>query len=153
MKKTVLILITAFLMSDFCAAQGPAKAIFFELGGPGLASLNYDMRFQNSEKGLGGRLGIGGFSLSGDDSRFTAVFVPAAVNYIMSKDDKNYLELGAGVTAVILRDGSADKKESLKSSFYHVDIAYRLQPKEDGFFFRAAITPIFNKHFFWPYYA
>ena len=44
-------------------AQGPAKAIFFELGGPGLASINYDMRFSKSEKGLGARAGVGGFSI------------------------------------------------------------------------------------------
>ena len=153
MKKSLLIITSVLLLSRLCVAQGPAKALFFELGGPGLASLNYDMRFGNTEKGLGGRIGVGGFSLGGDNGRATAVFIPAAINYIMSKDEKNYLELGAGITAVTLSDNSFDKKENFRSSFYHVDIAYRLQPKDDGFFFRAAITPIFNKHFFWPYYA
>ena len=46
MKKT-------FLLTIFCAAfvvtsnaQAPAKAVFFEIGGPGVASINYDMRFE-----------------------------------------------------------------------------------------------------------
>lgn len=153
MKKNFITLFCCIFLSALCCAQSPAKAIFFEIGGPGLASLNYDMRFRNSEKGIGGRIGIGGFSLGSGDDRTTAIFVPFAINQIMSKDEKNYFEIGAGITAVFLKGADADKKENFRSSFGHIDIAYRMQPKHNGFFFRAAITPIFNKHFFWPYYA
>ena len=134
-------------------AQGTAKAIFFELGGPGLASINYDMRFSNSEKGLGARAGVGGFSIGRGDERGTAIFIPLALNYIMSKNERDYFELGAGITPVILREVFLEEGKTFSRTFGHVDLAYRLQPKSGGLFFRAAITPIFSSSFFWPYYA
>ena len=133
-------------------AQGPAKAIFFELGGPGLASINYDMRFSKSEKGLGAGAGVGGFSIGRGNERGTAIFIPLAVNYIMSKNERDYFELGVGVTPVILREIFSEEGKTFSRTFGHVNIAYRLQPKAGGLFFRAAITPIFSRSFFWPYY-
>jgi len=152
MKKWV---ITFVMMScgATTSAQTAAKAIYFELGGPGIASINYDMRFSKSEKGLGGRVGIGGFSIGSREERGTAIFVPLAINYIMTKDDRKYFELGAGITPVILKETFSDDNENFRSSFGHVNFAYRYQPKEGGLFFRAAITPVFSKHFFWPYYG
>jgi len=35
----------------------------FELGGPGLASFNFDMRFSPREDGFGGSIGFGGFNV------------------------------------------------------------------------------------------
>jgi hypothetical protein len=134
-------------------ATAPAKAFFFELGGPGVASLNYDMRFTKSESGIGGRVGIGGFSIGGSGDRQTVVFIPLGINYITSKDGKNYLEVGGGVTPVILNDNTAGTSDNLTTTFGHLDIGYRLQPRDGGFFFRAAINPIFGKGFFWPYYG
>ncbi len=153
MKQTLIAVVFLLAATATARAQSPAKAVFFELGGPGLASINYDMRFSKSEKGLGARAGVGGFSIGSRDERGTAVFIPLAVNYIMSKDERNYFELGAGITPVLLKESFSDEKESFRSSFGHIDIAYRLQPKNGGFFFRAAITPVFSKSFFWPYYG
>lgn len=135
------------------SAQTAAKALYVELGGPGIASINYDMRFSKSEKGFGGRVGIGGFSIGTKEERGTVIFVPLAINYIMTKDDRKYFELGAGITPVILKETSSNNNENIRSSFGHVNFAYRYQPKEGGVFFRAAITPIFSKSFFWPYYG
>lgn len=45
MKKFSTVFLSFFFGVIAATAQGPAKAIFFELGGPGLASINYDMRF------------------------------------------------------------------------------------------------------------
>lgn len=153
MNKGLALFLSCMFLTGLLKAQGPAKAVYFELGGPGLASFNFDMRFANGEKGFGARGGIGGFSLGDADNRATAIFVPVAINYILSNDEKNYLEIGAGTTAVMLRAGDSRKENRFNSNFNHIDIAYRLQPKNGGFFFRAAFTPVFNKHFFWPYYG
>ena len=133
--------------------QKPAKAAYFELGGPGVASLNYDMRFTKSESGFGGRVGIGGFSLGTDGERSTVLFIPLGVNYITGKDGKNYFEVGGGVTPVIVNDTYDGTTDNFRSTFGHLSIGYRMQPKNGGFFFRAAINPVFGKGFFWPYYG
>lgn len=152
MKKSCFIFLSCVLLAGVSNAQAPAKAVYFELGGPGLASFNYDMRLRG-EKGLGARVGVGGFSLGDAENRATAMFIPIVVNYIASNDERNYLEIGAGTTIVNLRASDSRKDDRFRSNFNHIDIAYRLQPKNGGFFFRAAFTPIFNKNFFWPYYG
>lgn len=138
---------------DGSGSTAPAKAVFFEVGGPGLASINYDMRFTKSEKGIGGRVGFGGFSLGANGDRTTVLFIPLAINYLLGKDEKHYFELGAGVTPVIVNETFSGTKDEFNSTFGHLNIGYRLQPKEGGFFFRAAINPVFGKGFFWPYYG
>ncbi len=154
MKKSILTLLVCLALVSNTTAQSAAKAVYFEIGGPGVSSLNYDMRFGKSEGGTGLRAGIGGFSLGSAGDRFTAIFVPLGFNYIKSKDSRNYFELGGGITPVFLSSGSSSgNNEKLSSTFGYLDIGYRLQPKEGGFFFRAAINPVFNKYFFWPYYG
>lgn len=135
-------------------AAAPAKVGFVELGGPGLASLNFDMRFTKAEDGIGGRIGIGGFSLGSSASgRSTALFLPIGINYIKSKNSRNYFELGGGVTPVIISGDVAGTSDRFTSTFGWANLGYRMQPKEGGFFFRAAINPVFGKGFFWPYYG
>src|SRR5687768_15365741 len=95
MKKHFFCLLFVLCSSHFCFSQ--AKSVFFELGGPGLASINFDTRFSKGEAGFGGRVGIGGFSVDEEG----LVFVPIGLNYIVGKDNRNYFELGAGVTPVI----------------------------------------------------
>ena len=153
MKKT-------FLLTIFCAAfvvtsnaQAPAKAVFFEIGGPGVASINYDMRFTKSESGIGGRVGFGGFSIGSGGDRTTVLFIPLGINYLLGKDERHYFEVGGGVTPVIVNDTYSGTSDNFRSTFGHLNIGYRLQPKEGGFFFRAAINPVFGKGFFWPYYG
>jgi len=141
------------------AATAPAKAVYFELGGPGLASINYDMRFTNSEKGIGGRIGIGGFSVNSGSTgttitdRTTVIFIPLGINYLIGSDGRHYLELGGGITPVIVNDTYSGGSDKFTSTFGHLNIGYRMQPKEAGFFFRAAINPVFGKGLFWPYYG
>lgn len=153
MKKILVTLIGLLITVSTIKAQTAAKVVFFELGGPGLASVNYDMRFTKSESGIGGRVGIGGFSLGSKSFRTTAIFIPVGLNYIMGKDGRHYFEFGGGITPVFVNDNNVVNSDKFKSTFGHINIGYRLQPKEGGFFFRAGITPIFNKDFFWPYYG
>jgi hypothetical protein len=133
------------------SAQTAAKSIFFELGGPGLASFNFDSRFSNKEDGIGGRIGVGGFSIDGE----SLLAIPAGLNYLFGKDGRHYFELGGGITYINYNSdfGFDDDEGTFESSFGHLNFGYRLQPKDGGFLFRAAIVPIFNKHGFLPYYA
>lgn len=151
--KTFMSLITfTIFFSTSVHAQTAAKSIYFELGGPGVASFNYDMRLQKKEDGLGFRVGLGGFTVDGTG----ALFVPLGFTYLLGKDQRNYFELGAGVTIVSIKDPIKDENGNngnFSTTFGHTYFGYRLQPKSGGFLFRAGITPIFNKSGFIPYYA
>ena len=158
-KQLIASLITVFLISGNAIAQSSAKSVFFELGGPGLASFNYDMRLQKKEDGLGFRVGIGGFSVrstdfNGETYRSGLLTVPVALNYLLGKDQRNYFEVGVGVTYVNLSErDSYNDDDQFSTSFGHLHFGYRLQPLKGGFTFRAGITPVFNKFGFIPYYA
>jgi hypothetical protein len=145
---TAIFLLSTY--SNLCNAQ--AKSVYFELGGPGLASVNYDMRFQKTEGGFGGRIGVGGFSISDGGDKVSAIFLPIGVNYLIGKDEKNYFEIGGGFTPVFLssRASSSTSSDNFTSSFGHLNFGYRLQPKNGGFLFRAGIVPIFGSGGFIP---
>lgn len=149
MKKFLLLSIIAISCAARVSAQTAAKSVYAEIGGPGLASINFDTRFQKREDGFGGRIGIGGFSVDGS----SVLFVPIGINYLTSKDSKNYFELGAGVSIISASGDFTDNGSTFRSTFGHLWMGYRLQPKEGGFIFRAGICPIFGNGFFIPYYA
>ncbi len=147
MKKSFYAFAFAMLFSQWVSAQA-AKSVFVELGGPGLASINFDTRFGAREGGIGGRIGIGGFSVGGN-----GIFVfPVALNYLLGKDTKNYFEIGAGITPVIA-SGDEIGDGNFATTFGHLNFGYRLQPLDGGFTFRAFITPVFGSGFFIPYWG
>ena len=155
MRKLFTFFLLAFLQPAGAGAQA-AKSVYFELGGPGLASFNFDSRFGNKEDGFGGRVGIGGFALSSDNGnggtdKVGVVFIPIGINYLLGKDGKNYFELGGGVTPVIA--SSSFDSENFSTTFGSIWFGYRLQPKDGGFTFRAFINPIFGGFGFIPYYG
>lgn len=157
MKKILFLALFACIAATGFAQQA-AKAMFFELGGPGLASFNYDTRFTKKEDGIGGRIGFGGFKLGSNSQSVGAIFVPVGLNYLIGKDGKHYFEVGAGATFVGIftnNDDPYDNHEdgNFESTFGHLNFGYRLQPADGGFFFRAAINPIFDGDSFIPYYA
>lgn len=151
MRRVTLVLFTAFC-SFYAKAQQPAatgssaKAVFLEAGGPGLLSINYDMRFVGND-GFGFRVGVGGWSLKSSK----LLFVPLGLNYITSKNNRDYFEAGAGGTIVSNSQGSGEGP--FKSSFGFLNLGYRKQPAEGGYFFKASLVPVFGKGFFWPYYV
>jgi len=152
MKKNLFFcLVIALASLKPAIAQTAAKAVYVEIGGPGLASINYDMRLQKKEDGLGFRVGIGGYNVDGE----SALFVPVGLTYLIGKDQRNYFEMGAGVTFVSLNDGfsSDNNNNHFNNTFGHLYFGYRLQPKNGGFLFRAGIVPVFNSQGFVPYYA
>ena len=137
------------LIAVSAKAQTAAKSVYFELGGAGLASINYDMRLQKKDGGLGFKVGVGGFSIDG----VGALLVPIGLNYLISKDERNYFEVGAGVTIVSITETYNNESDNFSTTFGHAYFGYRLQPKNGGFIFRAGITPIFRENFFFPYWA
>jgi hypothetical protein len=146
MKKVFLFVVIALVINNV-QSQTSAKSIYAELGGPSIAGLNFDMRLNKKEDGLGARVGIGGFQVDGEG----ALFFPLGLNYLFGKDRKNYFELGAGATFVNVTGNAIDG--DLSTTFGHLSLGYRYQPAQGGFLFRAAVTPIFGKGFFVPYYA
>ena len=159
MKKIFIFLGIYFVMALPVIAQKAAKGAYAELGGAGVASLNYDMRLMKKNDGLGFRVGVGGFAINDGFSKTTAFFVPLGLNYLIGKDDKHYFELGAGATIVSLKDKTTDSyyqssnDGKFNETFGHLYFGYRIQPKDGGFLFRAGLTPVFGKGFFIPYWA
>jgi len=145
MKKIGLIFTLAMAAFHFASAQS-AQSVYFELGGPGIASFNYDTRFSGREGGIGGRIGVGGYSIDGNG----IVFVPVGINYLLGKDTRHYFEIGGGVTPVF---GTDDGEGPFSELFAHLIFGYRLQPLDGGFTFRAFICPIYGNGDFIPYYA
>jgi hypothetical protein len=155
MKKLLLLLIVICLATPSLFAQKAAKAFYAELGGPGLASINYDMRFKKEEAGFGFRVGVGGFSISDnfDNSKAGVILVPVGLNYLIGKDQKNYFEVGAGFTYLAGNAKDDFNSETFSTSFGNLTLGYRLAPAKGGFFFKAQMTPVFGKGFFVPYWA
>ena len=150
-KYLIAMAVYLFAAAFSSTAQTAAKSVFAEIGGPGLASINFDTRFQKTNGGVGGRFGIGGFSLDGS-SIFT---IPVAINYLLSKDDRNFFEVGAGFTYLHYSEKgySYSSDDAFSTSFGHLSFGYRLQPANGGLQFRAAITPVFGSFGFYPLYA
>ena len=162
--KTVLILAMMLLAGNYLFAQNAvvtktdsldnkrAQSVYVELFGPGLVfSGNYDTRFSKKQDGLGGRVGIGGFSTEGA-SIFT---VPVQLNYLLGKNNK-FFEIGLGVT-YFQNTGdpylfSNNSRVTTNSTIGTMTFGYRLQPKEGGFNFRAAINPVFDGNGFIPWW-
>lgn len=152
-------LFTALLLSIsfFAKSQGAAKSVYAEIGGPGVISANFDTRFSNKEGGLGGRIGIGGFTFRDwfDDGKTTVIFIPIGLNYLLGKDGKNYFEMGASVTPVIssYKGSSTDEDETFSTTFGNLLFGYRLQPKDGGFTFRGFVSPIISREGLFPFYG
>lgn len=146
MRKLFILSVLVFCLSNMARSQA---AMFFELGGPGLASFNFDTRFTGRSDGIGGRIGVGGFSI--DDEG--AIFVPVGLNYLIGKETKHFFEVGAGFTYVDYTSDITDDDGMFRTSFGHLSFGYRMQPRRNGFLFRAAIVPVFNKNGFLPYFA
>ncbi|HEY6062722.1 MAG TPA: hypothetical protein VIV35_03880, partial [Chitinophagaceae bacterium] len=112
-------------------------------------SFNYDMRFGPKQDGIGGRIGIGGFSVDNEG----VVFIPIGINYLVGKDGKNFFEIGAGVTPLIASGSFTNDGSNFTTTFGHVLFGYRMQPPNGGFTFRAFVNPVFGKGFFIPYWG
>jgi len=146
MKKIFFVFTLTLAAFHFASAQS-AQSVYFELGGPGIASFNYDLRFSGRQGGLGGRIGVGFSNIVSSGS--SVVYLPLGINYLIGKE-KHFFEMGAGVTPVF---GVEDGDTVISESFGHLIFGYRFQPINNGFTFRAFVCPVFNSIDFIPYYA
>jgi len=156
MKKALLFLFFSFCVS-LLYAQGdtvrlreiskkhmivtdrPPQAFYFGLGGAGpIMSVNYDTRFTNRVSGLGCAAGLGYFGVED----FSIFSVPVSLNYLFGRRT-HFVELAAGATYFT---GSNDLFDDTETSgfFGHINIGYRLQPTNGGFFLRAGYSPLFS---------
>ena len=148
MKKLSLIFTLAMAAFQFVSAQS-AQSVYFELGGPGIASFNYDIRFSGREGGLGGRIGVGYSKLVSGGS--SVGYLPLGINYLFGKEKGHYFELGGGVTPVF--NSSPEGNSVITETFAHLVLGYRFQPIGSGFTFRAFVCPVYGNGVFIPYYA
>jgi hypothetical protein len=121
MKKIVVLLMLSSAFFNVTYAQTAAKAAYVEIGGPGLLSANFDMRFASKEDGAGFRVGVGAFSVNSA----SVVTVPLGLNYLIGKDKKNYFEVGAGFTYLNVSEKNTKTSKNFKSSFGDVTLGYR----------------------------
>lgn len=152
-RKWSFLLVCMCCITSVSFAQTAAKSLYFELGGAGLATVNYDMRFQKKNDGFGFKVGFGGFKIAESN----ALLVPVGINYLIGKDNRNYFEVGLGLTIVTVNERYYNNGETTRdrfsSTFGHAFFGYRLQPKDGGFLFRAGLTPVFDGYSFIPYWA
>ncbi len=147
MKKIVL-LIAVVIAFQWCAAQVNNNSVYFELFGPGLASFNFDKRFEKKNDGWGYRVGIGGVGGKGDGF----LSLPIGINYITGNDDRHFFEVGLNYTFVQTDGSIFDFGNGRTKSFATLNFGYRSQPKNKGFQFRVAANPIITNGYFMPYY-
>jgi hypothetical protein len=120
-----------FILTSFSADAQRSKIAYLELGGNGIFySLNYDTRFANINDGLGARVGV---SYYGNDG----IVFPLLLNYVIGNQNHG-LELGAGIYTYF-----HTKTNYNDAVFPSGVIAYRYQPTEKHFSFRAGWMPIF----------
>ena len=116
------------------------KAIFLEVGGPGLAlTVNYDTRFGNSVDKFGFRIG-GGYYNTGANWVAT---VPFQINYLYGKN--SFLELGVGTTfvrSVGTTGGTVFQFDNITGFIGTGTIGYRYQQENGGINFRIAFVPV-----------
>ncbi len=118
----------------------PPQAVYFQLGGSGpIASANYDRRFGKRVNGVGFSAGLGYWNEFG----ISIFSIPVSVNYLFGRKN-HFLELAAGTTFVSADVDWFDSQDENASGFiHHVNMGYRHQPTQGGFFFRGGISPLF----------
>jgi hypothetical protein len=160
--KILLLAATFITVASAVQAQNTAKTVSAEFLGPGISSINYDMRLKGQD-GIGFRAGVGYGLVEGSltinttttNTKIDLFTFPIGVNYLLGKNTIHFFEIGAGFTPVwvkVRKDNTITDNKFL-NSYGHLHFGYRKQPKEKGFCFRAGITPIFGKGFFIPLYG
>lgn len=131
------------------AFESSAKSVqtfFFEAGGPGIFTINYDQRFRG-EDGLGIRAGVGGYGFL-KKGVFT---IPVGLNYLKGSGN-HYAELGAGICSVSLSEGNTYFDNESSTIIGFINFGYRYQPQK-GLTFRGFISPLFTAAGIVPFYG
>ena len=156
MTKTLLSVLCLFL-TCFLFAQG--RSLFLEVGGNGgLGSVNFDSRFNKTEKGLGYRVGFGFIppTYSFADSRPSIWTVPVGLNYLIG-GQRHYLETGLGITYYFFKGTTSGvwgiHENDKGNGFVFIPSAgYRYAPDGKAFQGRLFASPLINSagaSFYW----
>ncbi len=123
-------------MSCSIFAQKNKTAFYGELGGAGLATLNFDIRFHGNT-GLGLRFGVGAglVTISGKG----IVLLPVEINYLIGKNGNSFLELGMGTTFY-----NGNKNDNLAPTVAFMNIGYRYAPAKGGLLFKVTYMPVIS---------
>lgn len=119
----------------------PLQAVYFGFGGSGpIFSVNYDRRFSKRLNGFGFTAGLGFFGGSG----YAIFSIPTSLNYLFGRKD-HFLELAAGATFATGHFNLFNTTGSPNENFVfgHINLGYRYQQAEGGFFARVGISPLF----------
>lgn len=117
----------------------PGKAVYAELGGKGIYSLNVDFPINSHHRYSVGITQLDYDIAEHEDFRLTPLgaLTAGAMYYYLYGSDRAFLELGAGVSVYHRLD--LDLHNDSHVSLHGV-IGYRYQ-KKDGLIFRAGFTP------------
>lgn len=119
----------------------PPQAVYFGIGGSGpIFSVNYDRRFGKRLNGFGFTAGLGFFVDIG-----VGIFsIPVSLNYLFGKKN-HFFELAAGVTYAIGSSNNFIVNGSTAPGVLigHINLGYRYQHANGGFFARTGISPLF----------
>lgn len=125
----------------------PPQAVYFQFGGSGpLLSVNYDRRFGKKVNGAGFTAGLGFFKVD----QVSIFSIPVSLNYLLGKRS-SFLEIAAGttfITATAFNFYDENERSSGSGFVHHVNLGYRYQPYNGGFFVRGGISPLFAREVF-----
>lgn len=172
--KPTFTLLSFLSLSLFSAAQSATettarKNLFIEVGGNGMVfSIAGETRFKPGADGWGIKLGAGGFT----DSYEELLTVPAQVNYLATKNGRDFVEVGMGATFLHYDEKNDNFYSSYPGQTYYYSVfptelvnltikkpnsmygtltlGYRRQPANGGLLWGIALTPHFNGNGFWP---
>ncbi len=117
------------------------RAIYLEVGGPGLAlTINYDRRFGNDVDKWGYRIGAGYYNTGAN----WVATIPFQINYLYG-GETSFLEVGAGTTFVRSHgstNGTTFQFDNITGFIGTATIGYRYQQENGGINFRIAFVPV-----------
>lgn len=157
MTKTLLAALS-FIIAFSSIAQ-KSKSVFLELGGNGgLASVNFDSRLNNTEKGLGYRVGFGFIPPTSSffDSRPTIWTFPVGLNYLTG-GHRHYFETGLGLTFYLFKGTTSDiwgiyENDKGSGILFFPSAGYRYAPDGKAFQGRIFVSPAITSEgssFYW----
>ena len=134
------------------------RAVFLEVGGPGLAlTANYDTRFGSERDKWGFRIGAGYYNTGAN----WIASVPLQLNYLyaLGKDgsgkfaESSFVELGIGTTFMRSQgstNGTTFQFDNDTGFFGTATIGYRYQQADGGINFRIGFVPTVSAYGFIP---
>ncbi len=154
MRKILFALSFGLLFSSVTNAQDTkvsleknAQSFYGEVGGPGIITVNYDMRFKG-QTGFGFRAGMGGYGVL----KKGVFAVPVGINYITGSDT-HFVEVGAGLSYIAVSSGNSYFDNTSNNVAAYFNFGYRFQPLKSGLTYRIFLSPLLTSAGLVPFYG